>query len=145
MYSIGELSQQTGISTQTIRYYEQINLLPQPERADNGYRIYGKMDVERLQFVQRARQLDFALDDIAEILALREHGKAPCRYVMDVMQSQITEIEQRMADLGRLRDDLVALHKTGLTMPHDVEMKACICHLLQSGTSSKEGNNATRS
>ena len=138
MYSIGELGFKTGVSTQTIRYYERINLLPQPERAANGYRIYDENDVDRLQFVNRARQLDFALDDIAEILALREHGEAPCRYVMDVMQQQIKDITQRIRDLGQLRDDLIALQKIGLTMPDDVEMKECICHLLQSGISSKE-------
>lgn len=133
MYSIGKVSQKTGVSTQTIRYYERIALLPQPKRADNGYRIYDAEDVERLRFVNRARQLDFALNDIAEILALREHGEAPCSYVMNVMQDQITEIEQRIKDLQQLRDDLVTLHKVGLTMPKDVEMKACICHLIQVG------------
>lgn len=140
MASIGELSQQTGVSTQTIRYYEHINLLPKPRRASNGYRVYDNQDVERLLFVNRARRLDFALDDIAEILAFRDQNEPPCRYVMDVMAQQITEIERRITDLQRLRDELVALYRAGLTMPEDIEMKQCVCHLIKTGLPREDGN-----
>lgn len=133
MLSIGELSQQTGVSTQTIRYYERIKLLPEPNRASNRYRVYDDSDIERLLFVNRARQLDFALEDIAEILAFRDRHEPPCQYVMDVMAQQIAEIERRIADLQRLRGELVNLYHVGLTMPEDIEMKHCICHLIQSG------------
>lgn len=134
MLSIGELSQQTGVSTQTIRYYERIKLLPEPNRAGNRYRVYDDSDVERLLFVNRARQLDFALEDIAEILAFRDRHEPPCSYVMNLMTRQIAEIERRIADLQRLRGELVNLHRIGLTMPEDIEMKQCICHLIQSGS-----------
>jgi DNA-binding transcriptional MerR regulator len=95
MFSIGELSQQTGVSTQTIRYYEHIALLPEPCRAENGYRIYDATDVDRLQFITRARKLDFSLDDITEILAFRERNEAPCSVVMAVMAQQIEQIDRR--------------------------------------------------
>ncbi|MCC6613149.1 MAG: heavy metal-responsive transcriptional regulator [Anaerolineae bacterium] len=140
MVSIGELSQQTGVSTQAIRYYEQIKLLPAPKRADNSYREYDDSDVERLQFVKRARQLDFALGDIAEILAFRDQNEPPCQYVMNVMAQQISAIEERVADLQRLRDELATLHRAGLTMPEDIEMKQCVCHLIKTGLSNEVGN-----
>ncbi len=140
MVSIGELSQQTGVSTQAIRYYEQIKLLPAPKRADNSYREYDDSDVERLQFVTRARQLDFALGDIAEILAFRDQNEPPCQYVMNVMAQQISAIEERIADLQRLRDELATLHRAGLTMPEDIEMKQCVCHLIKTGLSNEDGN-----
>ena len=140
MISIGELSQQTGVSTQTIRYYERINLLPVPKRAENSYREYDAGDVDRLQFVSRARQLDFALVDIAEILAFRDQKEPPCQYVMNVMVQQISAIEERVADLQRLRDELATLHRAGLTMPEDIEMKQCVCHLIQTGLSNEDGN-----
>ena len=140
MVSIGELSQQTGVSTQAIRYYEQIKLLPAPKRAGNSYREYDDSDVERLQFVKRARQLDFALGDIAEILAFRDQNEPPCQYVMNVMAQQISAIEERVADLQRLRDELATLHRAGLTMPEDIEMKQCVCHLIQTGLSNEDGN-----
>jgi DNA-binding transcriptional MerR regulator len=133
MVSIGELSQQTGVSTQTIRYYERIKLLPAPQRANNRYRVYDEHDVERLRFVNRARQLDFTLEDIAEILAFRDQNAPPCQYVMNVMAQQITLIEERIGDLQRLRDELANLHRVGLTMPEDIEMKQCICHLIRTG------------
>ena len=138
MFSIGELSRRTGVSTQTIRYYERIELLPDPRRAENSYRVYNDTDVERLQFVSRARQLDFSLDDIAEILAFRERNEAPCSVVMAVMAQQVDEIDRRIADLIRLREELAQLHRIGLTMPEDIEMKHCVCHLIKSGLPNEE-------
>ncbi|MEO1667238.1 MAG: MerR family transcriptional regulator [Chloroflexota bacterium] len=138
MFSIGELSLRTGISTQTIRYYESIALLPEPRRAKNGYRTYNNTDIDRLQFVTRARQLDFSLDDIAEILAFRERNEAPCSVAMNVMAQQIDEIDTRIADLIRLREELAQLHRIGLTMPEDIEMKRCVCHLIKSGLPEEE-------
>lgn len=133
MFSIGDLSRQTGISTQTIRYYERIALLPKPRRTLNGYRVYDDMDIDRLKFVTQARQLDFSLNEIAEILALRERNEAPCSVVMDVIRHQIDETDRRIADLIRLREELAQLHRIGLMLPVDIEMKHCICHLIKSG------------
>ncbi|MCA0453842.1 MAG: heavy metal-responsive transcriptional regulator [Chloroflexi bacterium] len=138
MVSIGELSGQTGVSTQTIRYYERIKLLPVPKRADNSYRVYDESDVERLRFVNRARQLEFALEDIAEILAFRDQNEPPCKYVMNVMAQQIAVIEERIADLQHLRDELETLHRVGLTMPEDIEMKQCVCHLITTGLRARD-------
>jgi DNA-binding transcriptional MerR regulator len=131
MYSIGQLSQRTGVATETIRYYERIALLSRPQRAENGYRQYDHTDVERLQFIRRSRSLDFTLDEIREILAFRERYEPPCSYVMSVMQDRIGEIEQRIQDLEKLRDDITALHEAGKHLPQDVQMKTCVCHLIQ--------------
>jgi DNA-binding transcriptional MerR regulator len=138
MLSIGEVSLRTGISTQTIRYYERIALLPTARRAENGYREYNDTDIDRMQFVTRARQLDFSLEDIAEILAFRERNEAPCSVVMHMMAQQIDEIDRRIADLIHLREELAQLHRIGLTMPEDIEMKHCVCHLIKSGLSNEE-------
>lgn len=137
MLRIGELSDHVGVPSKTIRYYEEIGLLPEPQRAENGYRIYADADVDRLQFIRRARALDFSLDDIAEILAFRERDEPPCRYVMDLMCDQIVVIEQRIRDLERLRDELTALHTAGQNLPEDVQMRACVCHLIQTGMETK--------
>jgi DNA-binding transcriptional MerR regulator len=93
MYQIGELSENSEVPSQTIRYYERAGVLPEPERARNGYRIYDEEDVERLRFVRSARALDFSLDDIQEILELRDEGAAPCTYVMGLMDEQIKAID----------------------------------------------------
>ena len=82
---IKTLADKTGLSDSTIRYYESIGLLPEPGRLSNGYRDYDESDVARLQFVAGARTLDFSLDDIAEILALRDRREAPCRVVLTLL------------------------------------------------------------
>lgn len=78
---IGELAARLGLNTRTIRYYESIALLPEPERTASGYRTYDEADVERLAFIKSAQRLGLALDEIREVLALRERGVTPCGYV----------------------------------------------------------------
>lgn len=133
MYLIGQLSQLTNTSNETIRYYEHINLLPPPQRATNGYRQYDETDVERLQFIRRSRSLDFTLEEIREILAFKERQEPPCLYVMTVMDKQIHEIEQRIQDLQTLQGEVKSLYEAGKNLPEDVQMKKCICHLIQIG------------
>ncbi len=134
MLSIGYLSEQTGVSTQTIRYYERIHLLPEPKRATNGYRMYDEIDVERLQFIQRARALDFSLDEVSEILAFRDRNEPPCQYVINTMKTQISEIQAHIHDLEQLRDELIELYEAGKQLPEDVQMRTCVCHLIKVGT-----------
>lgn len=95
MLQIGELSERVDVSAQTIRYYERIGVLPEPERAANDYRVYGEEDVSRLRFVRRARALNFSLDDIEEILDLRDQGAALCTSVKGLLEnkSRPTQVE----------------------------------------------------
>ena len=128
---IKELARRTNLSGKTIRYYEEIGLLPPPRRLPNGYRDYGEVDVERVMFVVGARNLDFSLDDIDEILALRDRREAPCRVVLDLLQQRANDISQRIVELQRLEADLRELHKLGQTFPlDDVDGKNCVCHLV---------------
>ncbi len=131
MLSVGELSGRAGVPRRTIRYYESIDLLPRPSRAENGYRQYGEEDVRRLHFVRSARALDFTLDDIREILAFRDREEPPCGYVLNLMKLQMEVIEERIADLQRLRADLDRLYEAGRRLPEDVQMRSCVCHLIE--------------
>ena len=133
MVTIGELSQQTGVSREAIRYYERIELLPEPQRTPNGYRQYIDEDVERLQFIRRSRALDFGIEEIREILAFRERQEPPCQYVMNVMEQRVAEIETRIQDLVKLHDEIQTLHNAGRQMPEDIQMKTCVCHLIATG------------
>lgn len=133
MYQIGELSAQTDVPEKTIRYYEEIGLLPPAKRSANGYRAYDEADVERLRFIRRARALDIGLDEIAEILGFRERNEPPCKYVMDLMHEQIDKVEERIRNLQQIRDELKALYEAGLQLPEDVQMCECVCHLIQVG------------
>lgn len=131
MYQIGEGSIQTGLSTKTIRYYEEIGLIPPAERSSNGYRIFSEEDLDRLRFIRSARALNFPLEDIDEILAFRNQVEPPCRYVMALMQKQIEEISERIHELKALREELRRLYENGQSLPEDVQMKTCICHAIQ--------------
>lgn len=128
---IQDVSQLTGVSAKTIRYYEEIGLLPPPARGDNNYRQYDERDVERLRLVAGARRLDLSLEEIREILALRDRREAPCRVLLDRLARKADEIAERIRELKRLERELRDLHALGLTFPtDDVEGKHCVCHLV---------------
>jgi len=128
---IQQFSQLTGLSTQTIRYYESIGILPPPQRSPNGYRDYSEKDAERAQFIAGVRSLDLSLDEIAEILAMRDRREAPCRTLLDLIEQKANQIEERIELLKQMEVDLRKLHKLGLTFPtDDVDGKNCICHLV---------------
>jgi DNA-binding transcriptional MerR regulator len=129
---INELERFTGVSAKTIRYYEEIALLPQPNRKSNGYRDYSEEDIERLKLVSGARRLDFSLAEIKEILDLRDRGIAPCGVLLDLLDRKANEINQRIAELKDMQNDLVNLYSLGATYPtDDVEGKNCVCHLVK--------------
>lgn len=106
---IGELAGQLRLNPRTIRYYESIGLLPEPERTESGYRDYDDQAAELLTFIKTAQRLGITLDEIREILALRDRGERPCGYVRDVLHRQVGEIDDRIAELRQLRRELVTL------------------------------------
>lgn len=114
---IGELADRLGVNPKTIRYYEGIELLPDPERTPAGYRVYDEADFERITFIKTAQRLGVTLDEIREILALRESGEQPCGYVRDVLRREVAEIGQRIAELTVLRDELTALEILAEELP----------------------------
>lgn len=128
---IKAFSQQTNLPAKTIRYYEEIGLLPPPKRLENGYRDYDEADVVRARLVAGARRLDFSPDDIQEVLDLRDRRIAPCRVVLDLLEKKANEISQRIAELQRMETELRELHRFGRTFPtDDVDGKNCVCHLV---------------
>lgn len=124
---IGELAARLAINPKTIRYYEGIGLLPEPERTASGYRLYDEDAVERLTFIKTAQRLGITLDEIREILALRERGDQPCDYVRTVLRREVTEIDQRLAELTALRDQLVAIDDLANKLP---ESRPGACRLI---------------
>ena len=129
---IGEVANGLDINPKTIRYYEEIGLIPSPQRTETGYRVYNQSDIDRLAFILRARELDFSLDDIGEILALREDGVAPCLYVTELVDKQVAAIDAKIATLNQLRHELEAIQHQAQTIPLDVIVnKDCVCHLIE--------------
>lgn len=129
---IQELTRITGVSAKTIRYYEEIGLLPAPARGENNYRQYDERDAERLRLVAGARRLDLSLEEIREILAMRERREAPCRVLLERLEQKADEIAERIHALQQMENELRGLRALGLTFPvDDVDGKNCVCHLVK--------------
>jgi MerR family transcriptional regulator, copper efflux regulator len=107
--TIGKLSEATGATIDTIRFYEKCGLLPKPARTASGYRKYSSEDELRLGFVARARLLGFSLDEIGEMLRLRTTRSGSVARVREVAQMKVAVIEQKIAELEQLRTALKAL------------------------------------
>jgi len=128
---IQELAKQSGVTAKTIRYYESIGLLPDPERAENNYRQYTPQIVERLRFIITARGLGFNLADIGEFLTARDEGTLPCKRVLDSFDQRISDIDRRIADLLALRDTLTRIREDGSALPPDKQCdEQCVCYLV---------------
>ena len=124
---IGELADRVGVNTKTIRYYESIGLLPEPQRTGSGYRDYADDDEARLVFIKTAQHLGLSLDEIREVLQLRETGTAPCDHVRSVLREQVKEITKRIAELRRLRDELRQLDAVIDGLP---EVEGGMCRII---------------
>ena len=106
MLSIGDLSRRTATKVQTIRYYEQVGLMPEAERSDGGQRRYSESDLERLAFIRHARELGFPLDAIRELLDLADNPKRPCDEADAIARRQLVRVEQSIWRLEALRAEL---------------------------------------
>jgi MerR family Zn(II)-responsive transcriptional regulator of zntA len=104
---IGELAAAAGTTTKTLRFYEESGLLPQTERAANGYRDYGPEALSRLDFIRRGRGAGLTLAQIREVIDIREAGEAPCHHVYELLTARVVDIERQIADLDALRADLI--------------------------------------
>ena len=93
--TIGQVAEQTGVTNDTLRYYERRSLLPAPGRSPAGYRQYGPESVRRVQFIRRAQTLGFTLEEITDLLALR--ASPECAAVEADARAAIARIEQKMA------------------------------------------------
>jgi len=125
-YAIGELSRRTDVKVTTIRYYEQNGLLPEPDRAESGYRRYDEAALERLDFIRQSRLLGFDLAAIRELLDLADDPDRPCEAVDDIAKRHVADIEDRIRQLTKLKTELVrVINGCGSERVGD-------CHVLQS-------------
>lgn len=106
---IGEAAKRLGIDPRTLRYYERIGLLPEPERTSGGYRAYSARHIERVEFIRKAQLLGLSLGEIKEIMAFRDQAIPPCSYVQDLMQRKRSEIQGRINALHELEQAIGGL------------------------------------
>lgn len=106
-FTIGALASASGVSVETIRYYQREKLVAEPARPQGGVRRYGERDVARLKFIKSAQRLGFTLHDVADLLRLDDG--AGCSVVRVRAQAKLDEVRERLADLGRMEATLAEL------------------------------------
>lgn len=100
--SIGALSKGSGVSIESIRFYERAGLWQKPPRSMGGHRIYGQEHLRRLSFVRRCRELGFSLDEVRGLLRLVDGGGYTCAEVKAITLDHLADIRRKIADLRRL-------------------------------------------
>ncbi len=108
-FRIGELARLAGVPVDTIRYYERTGLIAPPPRTPSGYRAYPAQALARLLMVRRAKELGFTLSEIGELLDLYNHRGSPCRHIHCRAVAKLEEIEGRILELHRIKDELKSL------------------------------------
>lgn len=129
--TIGQLARQLDLNPRTIRYYEHVGVLPEPERTTSGYRLYTPEDEERLRFVKSAQRVGLTLGEIRETLAFRDRDQAPCRYVAGVIERRLAETNQRIRELRAFKNDLSELNQRMRT-GGVIERDSPYCHYIAS-------------
>jgi len=125
---IGELAAELGLNPKTIRYYEEIGLLPTARRSANGYRFYDSADRERLQFINKAKAVGLTLEEISEILTVRRNGMQPCEHVLGLLDHKLMAVEEQLRAFSDFRQELLTLHEEARqTMRAD----ACVCGIIE--------------
>lgn len=106
MLTIGKLGAAAGVKVPTIRYYEQIGLLPGAERSSGNQRLYSGKTQDRLAFIRHARELGFPLEAIRDLLGLFDRPDQSCAEVDAIARAQLKAVEARMARLQTLKEEL---------------------------------------
>ena len=107
--NIGNAAKRSGVPAKTIRYYEEIGLIPKAARTDGGYRDYSDQDVEMLRFIHRSRDLGFPVKEVAELLALWRDRSRSSAQVKELALHRIADIDTKIAELKSIRHTLTDL------------------------------------
>ena len=107
--AIGEAARISGVKVPTIRYYEQIGLLPTPPRTDGNRRLYSAQDLRRLSFIRHARELGFEVEAIRTLLTLQDAPEQSCEAADAIARARLADVEQRIARLNALRAELMQM------------------------------------
>ncbi len=107
---IGEVAKKLGITTRTIRYYEEIGLMSPPKRLDAGIRVYSKHDVKRLKFILKLKELGISLKEMQELAQVYEIHQTPEKIIpklIEILDNHISKIDEKITKLASLRNDII--------------------------------------
>ena len=118
MLKIGTLAEKTGTTPPTIRYYEDIGLLPRPHRRDGGQRAYDQDDVRRVTFIRRCREFGFSIDQVRQLTTLTQDPGRNCMEAREIAEAHLIEIRAKLAELVALEHTVVEFISTCATNCH---------------------------
>ena len=127
---IGQVADQAGVTTKTLRYYERVGLLTAPDRTASGYRDYPAAALDRLRFIRASQAVGLTLGEIKGVIGFREQGSAPCTHVLHLIESRAADLDRRIEELRKLRDELRLLAERGRSLSPDTCSPDLVCHIL---------------
>ena len=129
MFRIGDIARQTGLSQDTLRYYEKQGLIQAHSRSESNYRLYDEQTLTQLSFIQRAKAAGFSLNDIHNLLTVNtERDQRSCAEVKDFTLARLSDIDQKIEELKTMRETLLALSDSCDGGPES----ATACNILKS-------------
>jgi len=138
----GQLADTVGISTDTLRHYERLGVLPKAPRTSSGYRVYPPDSPQRVNMIRPALRLGFTLAELAAILHTRDRGGAPCKRVLEMLEGKLDSLEKHIAELERMQKYMGQIvrdwrSKVGQAQPGK---RADLLHSLLAATAPAETN-----
>ena len=127
-FRIGEIAGEFGLNPKTIRYYEAIDLLPEPSRNTAGYRLYTNADRERLRFIIKAKAVGMTLDEIGDVVALQRDGEQPCEHVLGLIDRKLRAVDEQLRALAEFQQELVTLREAAR---HGARTDASFCWIIE--------------
>ena len=131
-FKIGELAEQTGLSVGTLRYYSNIGLLQPVKRGDNGYRYYSIDASSQVEFIKKAQILGFTLEEIEQILAVRDRGEIPCDLVQSLLDDKIEQLQIQIEQMTLFKAELEEYRASWANNPHPKSKSEEVCPLISS-------------
>ncbi|MBE9047150.1 heavy metal-responsive transcriptional regulator [Pleurocapsales cyanobacterium LEGE 10410] len=129
---IGELAKQTGLAVGTLRYYSDLRLLQPVQRGNNGYRYYDSSAASQVEFIKKAQSLGFTLEEIKQILDVRDRGEKPCNLVKDLLNHKIEQLELQIRQMTVFKVELEEYRTTWTNSPNLESPPEEICPLISS-------------
>ena len=127
---IGELAARSGVSTKTLRFYEQAGVLGAPARSRGGYRDYDDNALQRLRFVRSAQAAGLTLAEVRQIIAIRERNGPPCAHVTALLEQHLRDLDARVNELTAMRADVHQMVKRSRKLDPGGCRPEDVCHVI---------------
>lgn len=134
LYRIGVVARKSGYSIDTIRYYEKLGLIEKPVRSEGGFRQYSSVTVDRLQFIKKAQQLGFTLNEIRSVVRCSAEGLKPCcDLVRNLLEKKLGEFENKIRELQKMRKNLKRLLSEWVPLEEAKRRSYTVCPQIDKG------------